>query len=205
MNEISNEKITALQNIILEHANQQREALASDARKEAETWLTNEMVKLERETNVVLADAGSRAEDIHRRQILSAEKEKTTEALRQQNRLLNEALKKFRDGLVHLRDRPDYTDILTGLAIEAARSLGGETETLRLKLGAQDSSLGDKIAEAVNWKNLGIKMTFDHKPAPIIGGCWVISEDGRRQINSDWQSRTQEMADVIAERLLPLL
>jgi V/A-type H+-transporting ATPase subunit E len=68
-----------------------------------------------------------------------------------------------------------------------------------------DASLGDKVAEAVNRKNLGFKMIFDHEPAPIIGGCWVTSEDGRRQINSDWQSRTQEMADVIAERLLPLL
>ena len=205
MNEILNEKISALQSIILEHANQQREALASDARKEAETWLSNEMVKLERETNVVLADAKSRSEDIHRRQILSAEKEKTTEALRQQNRLLDEALKKFRDGLSRLRDRPDYADILTGLALEAAGSFSGETGTLRLKLATLDSSLGNKIAEEVTKKNLGFKMTFDNDPAPIIGGCWVTSENGRRQINSDWQSRTQEMAGVIAERLLPLL
>ena len=205
MNDVSNEKISALQNIILEHANQQREALASDARKEAETWLSQEMEKLERETNAVLADARSRAEDIHRRRIMSAEKEKTTEALRQQNRLLEEALKKFRDGLAHLRERQNYADILTGLALEAARSLGGETGTLRLKLAAIDSSLGDKITKAVNGKNSGIRMTFDHDPAPIIGGCWVTSEDGRRQINSDWQSRTQEMADIIAERLLQLL
>ena len=78
MNEISNEKISALQNIILEHANQQREALATDARKEAEQWLSKEMSKLERETNSVLADAKSRSEEIHRRQILSAEREKST-------------------------------------------------------------------------------------------------------------------------------
>jgi cell division septum initiation protein DivIVA len=57
MSEIANDKIAALQNIILEHANQQREALASDARKEAEQWLAEEMSKLERETNAVLADA----------------------------------------------------------------------------------------------------------------------------------------------------
>ncbi|MCL2683603.1 MAG: V-type ATP synthase subunit E family protein [Synergistaceae bacterium] len=205
MNEISNEKISALQNIILEHANQQREALTSNARKEAEQWLSQEVIKLERETNSVLTDARSRAEDIHRRQILSAEREKATEALRQQNRLLGEALKKFQDGLVHLRDRPDYVDVLVGLTVEAARTLADETGTLRLKLAALDASLGDKVAEAVNGMNLGFKMIFDHDPAPIIGGCWVTSEDGRRQINSDWQSRTQEMSDVIAERLLPLL
>jgi V/A-type H+-transporting ATPase subunit E len=205
MNEISNEKISALQNIILEHANQQREALASDARKEAEEWLSKEMAKLERETNSVLADAKSRAEDIHRRQILSAEREKSTEALRQQNRLLGEALKKFQDGLVRLRERPDYADILAGLALEAALSLPGESGTLKLRLASLDAALGEQVALAVNAKNPQCRMAFDHDPAPVIGGCWVASEDGRRQINADWQSRTQEMADVIADRLLSLL
>ncbi|MDR1580697.1 MAG: ATPase [Synergistaceae bacterium] len=205
MNEVSNEKISALQKIILEHANQQREALASDARKEADAWLTREMAKLERETNAVLADAKSRAEDIHRRQILSAEREKSTEALRQQNRLLGEALKKFQDGLTRLRDRADYDDILTGLALEAARALPGEQGIFKLKLASLDASRGEKVAESVSRKNPRFKIVFDHDPAPIIGGCWVISEDGRRQINADWQSRTQEMADVIADRLLSLL
>jgi len=205
MNEISNEKISALQNIILEHANQQREALASDARKEAEEWLSKEMSKLERETNSVLVDAKSRAEDIHRRQILSAEREKSTEVLRQQNRLLGEALKKFQDGLVHLRERPDYADILAGLALGAARVIPGESGTLKLKLASLDAPLGEQVAASVNAKNQQYEIMFDHDPAPIIGGCWVMSEDGRRQVNADWQSRTQEMADVIADRLLPLL
>ena len=205
MNEISNEKISALQNIILEHANQQKEALASDARKEAEQWLSKEMSKLERETNSVLADAKSRSEEIHRRQILSAEREKSTEALRQQNRLLGEALKKFLDGLVRLRERPDYADILTGLALEASKELPGESGALKLKLASLDASLGERVANAVNKKNSECNMTFDHDPAPIIGGCWVTNEDGRRHVNADWQSRAQEMADVIADRLLPLL
>ncbi|MDR1136879.1 MAG: ATPase [Synergistaceae bacterium] len=204
MSEVTNDKISALQNIILEHANQQREALASDARKEAEQWLSKEMSKLEREINSVLADARNRSEDIHRRQILSADREKTTEALRQQNRLLGEAMKKFQDGLVRLRERADYADILTGLALGASKDLPGEP-SLRLKLASLDAPLGDRIAETVNRKRPECKMTFDHDPAPIIGGCWVASEDGRRQINADWQSRTQEMSDIIADRLLSLL
>jgi V/A-type H+-transporting ATPase subunit E len=205
MNEVTNEKISALQNIILEQANQQREELATDARKEAEQWLAKEMTKLDRETNAVLSDAKSRAEDIHRRQILSAEKEKTTEALRQQNRLLSEALKKFQDGLVRLRDRSDYADILTGLAIEAVKALSGNAGTMKLKLASLDAALGERIANAVSAKLPASEMIFDHEPAPIIGGVWVSSEDGKRQINSDWQSRTQEMADTLADRLLPLL
>jgi V/A-type H+-transporting ATPase subunit E len=205
MSEVSNEKISALQKIILEQANQRREAFASDARKEADAWLSREMAKLERETNAVLEDAKSRAEDIHRRQILSAEREKSTEALRQQNRLLGEALKKFQDGLVRLRERGDYDAILTGFALEAARALSGEAGVFKLRLASLDASRGERVAEAVSKKDPRVKMLFEHDPAPIIGGCWVISEDGRRQINADWQSRAQEMADVIADRLLPLL
>ena len=48
-------------------------------------------------------------------------------------------------------------------------------------------------------------ITFDPETAPILGGCWVSTNDNRRQVNSDWQSLTQEMADTLAERLLPLL
>jgi V/A-type H+-transporting ATPase subunit E len=204
MSEAANEKISALQNIILEHANQQKEALASDARKEAEAWLSKEMSKLEQEVNSVLADAKIRAEDIHRRQILSAEREKTTEALRQQNRLLGEAMKKFQAGLVRLRERPDYADILAGLALEASENLPDEAG-LRLKLASLDASLGDRVVETVNEKRPKCGMVFDHEPAPIIGGCLVTSGDGRLQVNADWQSRTQEMSDVIADRLLSLL
>ena len=49
------------------------------------------------------------------------------------------------------------------------------------------------------------EMIFDPEPAPILGGCWISTNDNRRQVNSDWQSLTQEMADTLAERLLPLL
>jgi V/A-type H+-transporting ATPase subunit E len=204
MNEVTNEKITALQHIILDQANQQREELAADARKDAESWLSKEMAKMDREVSSVMADAKSRAEDIHRRQILAAEREKSTEALRQQNRFLNETLKKFQDGLVRLRDRPDYGDILAALALSCARGLP-DSGPLKLKLAAMDAAFGDKIADAVNAKFPEARMIFDRDAAPIIGGCWVTSSDGRRQINADWQSRTQETADALADRLLSLL
>lgn len=201
---ITNEKITALQNIILEHANAERAVMASDARKEAEGWLAKEMAKLDKETNAVIADAKVRSEDIHRRQILSAEREKSTEALRQQNRLLQEALKKFQDALVRLRERKDYGDILTALALSAARNMV-DAAPLKLRLAAIDAALGDDVAARVNKKMPDAKMTFDHESIPILGGCWVESADGKRQINADWQSRTQEVADTLADRLLELL
>jgi V/A-type H+-transporting ATPase subunit E len=204
MNEVEHEKISVLQKMILEHASSQKYALAEDARKEAESWLAGEMAKVERETGVVLADAKRRSEDIHRRQVLAAEREKSTEGLRQQNRLLQQALKKFQDELVRLRERPDYVKILTALALSAASHLKDSAPT-KLRLAAIDAHLGDDIVGAVNGKLPEARMTFEHEPAPIIGGCWVATEDGRRQINSDWQSRTQEVSDTLADRLLALL
>ncbi|MDR3353769.1 MAG: V-type proton ATPase subunit E [Synergistaceae bacterium] len=204
MSDVTSEKITALQNIILEHANAQRTAIVADARREAEAWLRKEMTKLDRETSAVLADAKQRAEEIYRRQLLSAEREKSTEALRQQNRFLNEALKKFQDGLVHLRERKDYADILTALALEAARNMR-DNAPVKLRLASADSNLGGKVADAVNSRFPEAKMAFDPEPAMILGGCVVESADGKRQINSDWQSRTQEISDTLADRLLASL
>lgn len=204
MNDIANEKIMTLQNIILEQANTERAGLLADARKSAEAWLAKEMASLERETAAVLADAKTRSEEIHRRQILSAEREKTTEALRQQNRLLTEALKRFQDGLIRFRERPDYADVLAALALSAARGLD-DAAPVKLKLSATDAALGERVAEAVRKKYPACGMVFDPEPIPIIGGCWVESADGRRQVNADWQSRTQEAADMLAERLLSLL
>lgn len=201
---ITNDKISALQSIILEHANSRRTALASDARKEAEEWLVKEMAKLEKETNAVVADAKVRAEDIYRRQVLSAEREKATEALRQQNRLLQETQKRFKDALVLLRDRGDYADILAALTLSVARSLA-DSAPLRLRLAAIDAALGDDIVSRVNKRFPEAQMTFDREPIPILGGCWVESADGKRQINADWQSRTQEVADTLADRLLEVL
>ena len=103
MNETTSEKISVLQGLILESASSQKYDLAEGARKESESWLAAEMSKLDRETAMILADAKRRAEDIHRRQILAAERQKSTEALRQQNRLLQQAMKQFLDGLVKLR------------------------------------------------------------------------------------------------------
>jgi len=203
-NEVSNEKITALQNIILEQANDKRSALASDARREAEAWLLKETEKLEREAALVLSDARSRAEDIHRRQLLSAEREKTTEALRQQNRLLQDAMKRFLDEMIRLRERNDYCDILTRLTAAGIRKLA-DAGPVKLRLAAIDAALGERVCEAVRAKMPDARISFDPEPAPIVGGCWVCSEDGRRRADEDWQTRAQEAGDLLADRLLALL
>ena len=91
---------------------------------------------------------------------------------------------RLQDKLVRLRDREDYADILAGMCIEAAEMLGVKTP-LKLRLASMDAALAD--------------------PAPILGGCWVITADGHKQVDMDWQSVTQEHADTLAERLLPLL
>ena len=202
--DVSNEKITGLQNIILEHASVERDSIVSEGRREAETWLSKEMAKLTKEMEQMVNDAKARSEEIKRRQILSAEREKQTEGLRQQNRLLSEAMKKFTEELVKLRNRDDYIDILSALALSSASSLKGGAP-VKLRLAALDSSFGDEIARRVNEKFPEAAMTFDHASVPILGGCWVESADGKRQINADWQSRTQEVADSLADRLLALL
>jgi V/A-type H+-transporting ATPase subunit E len=204
MKEVSSEKIGTLRDIILDRADARKRELVAGARHESEEWLLRETDKLQHETNIILQDARKRAEDIRRRQILSAEREKSTETLRLQNRILSEALGRLQDKLVYLRDREDYADILAGICVDAVNSLR-EREGLKFRLSAVDLPLSDKVISKVHEIMPEVGLVFDPEPAPILGGCWVSTKDNRRQVNSDWQSLTQEMADTLAERLLPLL
>lgn len=204
MKEVSSEKIAALRDIILDKAGENKRDIVSEAHRETEEWLFQETEKLEREKNMILQDARKRAEEIRRRQIIAAERNKATDMLRLQNRILTEALGRLQDRLVHLREREDYLDILTGMCSDAAASLKGAQE-MRLSLSAVDAGVAGEVIKRIKEHNSEIEVVFDPEPAPILGGCWITTEDGRRQVNSDWQSITQEMADTLAERLLPLL
>jgi V/A-type H+-transporting ATPase subunit E len=204
MKEVSGEKISALRDMILNKADQQKQHFAESARHEAEEWLSEEHEKLNREVNAILQDAKTRSEEIRRRQIMAAERDKATDVLRLQNRMLSEALRLMQDKLVRLREREDYIDILTGMCADSLASLKG-AEKVSLRLAAVDMHLAEKVVQRLAQLEPEIKVEFDQEPAPILGGCWLSTEDGRRQVNSDWQSLTQEMADKLAERLLPLL
>ncbi len=144
MKEVSNEKISNLRDIILDRADNEKKVNMAQGRREADDWLTHETEKLQRETNLILQDARKRAEDIRRRQILSAEREKSTETLRLQNRILSDSMGRLQDKLVHLRERADYSDILTGMCIDAVESLGTKTP-LKLRLSAVDLALADEV------------------------------------------------------------
>lgn len=197
-------KMTALQNLILAKANTEKERLVSEARSSAADWISAELAALEKDAEAVLSDARSKAVEIRRRQLMAAERERATEGLRLQSRLLRDAMSKFRDGLVKLRDEEGYVDILTALAASAARDMSSNAP-LVLKLAALDSALGEDVVARVNKKIPEAGMKFDREPVPILGGCWVESADGRRQISSDWQTIAQEASDDLASRILEQL
>ena len=88
MKEVSSEKIGTLRDIILDRADGEKKNIVASAQREADDWLVKETEKLQRETNLILQDSRKRAEDIRRRQILAAEREKSTDTLRLLNMLL---------------------------------------------------------------------------------------------------------------------
>lgn len=204
MKEVSNEKIDILRDMILECANSEKKSTLTQGRREADEWLAGEAEKLQHDTGLILQDARKRSEDIKRRQILSAEREKATETLRLQNRLLSDAMGRLQDKLVHLRSHADYKEILTGMCIDAIESLGTK-ESLSIRFSATDLSLAESVQQKLHEIYPDVSISFSADPAPILGGCWVSTADGKRQVNMDWQNITQEMADSLAERLLPLL
>ena len=204
MNEVSSEKINLLRDIILDKAAEEKSQIIAEAQSEAAEWKKHEEEKLQRETNLILQDSRKRAEDMRRRQILNAEREKSTDTLRLQNRVLSDALAKLHDKLTHLREREDYVEILTGICVEAAQALKG-SEFLYIRLAAVDAPYAEKLIENLKKAVPSVTFEFDREPADMMGGCWVATKDGHRQVNLDWQNITRETADKLAERLIPLL
>lgn len=198
------DKLSTLKELLLDQAEAQRHRILQEAREELQGWLREQEDRLAKEEEMILDDARRRAEEVRLRQVINAEREDSLETLRYQNRLISEALAMLREELVKLRERDDYPMILAGLAMEGIESAGMEGAYL-IRLSANDSSLGDQVAWLVKTNMPDARVSFDPEPAPILGGLWLASQDGRREVRLDWQARAQELSEKLAERLLQLL
>jgi V/A-type H+-transporting ATPase subunit E len=204
MNEVSNDKIDNLRSMILTRAGDEKNQQDIAAQSEVEKWVSQETEKLQREVDQILQDARQRAEDMRRRQIFTADKDKSAEMLRLQNRLLDNALERLQDKLVALRERSDYAEVLTGMCIEASETMS-DYKKFKVRFASLDSAAAAKAVAKANSLKPDVQFVFDPEPLSILGGCQVVTDDNSKQINLDWQSVTQDSADDLANRLIPLL
>ena len=204
MTEAYGEKLNDLRSHILDRARMEGQVLLDGAAREVASWQKEEGTRLDWEIEILLREARSRSEELRRRQVAASEREKARERLRAQNKLLQQAAKLLQEALTALRTRPDYGDILRGMALEALEELRG-VSAVRLRLAAPDAALGEPLARALGGWDPAVTVTFDPDPAPITGGVWLASADGRRQATADWSQKTQELSETLAERLLALL
>jgi V/A-type H+-transporting ATPase subunit E len=118
--------------------------------------------------------------------------------------LLSEAKRMLLDELISFRERDDYQLILVGLLLEAEEALPGGGP-LKFRLSGADAFMGSEVAKGASRLRPQVVVRFDPDPAPIVGGLWLATEDGRRQVSVDWQTKVNELADVLASRIMPLL
>ncbi|HQH78647.1 MAG TPA: V-type ATP synthase subunit E family protein [Synergistaceae bacterium] len=204
MTEAYGEKLNDLRSHILDRARMEGQVLLDGAAREVASWQKEEGTRLDWEIEILLREARSRSEELRRRQVAASEREKARERLRAQNKLLQQAAKLLQEALGALRTRPDYGDILRGVALEALEELRGVT-AVRVRLAAPDGALGDTLARELGAWDPTVTVTFDPAPAPMTGGVWLASADGRRQATADWSQKTQELSETLADRLLALL
>jgi V/A-type H+-transporting ATPase subunit E len=204
MSEVRNDKLNGLRELLLLQAEQEKMGILEKAKKEAESLAAQEADRIAREEELILKDAEDRAEATRRRQVMAAEREKAAEGLRLQSRLLSEAVSMLEDRFGRLREREDYARILAGLVAEAESVLPG-SEGLRVRLAGSDAAIGNDVAKTAMVLLPGLDVAFDPDPAPILGGAWVSTADGRRFVAADWRNRARETAGELAERLLPML
>ncbi|SDX96440.1 V/A-type H+-transporting ATPase subunit E [Acetomicrobium thermoterrenum DSM 13490] len=203
MTDVDTQKLGALRDLILDKAEAEVMRITQKAQREADEWLSQELVKIDQEADLIINDARRRAEEIRRRELLAAEREVSREKLRLQNRLITQAKAVFLDELVALRSREDHWMILLGLLLEAQEALV-DLKKGSLRLAAIDSPLGERIVSRSKELRPQIDMRFDSTPAPILGGLWLIDDMGNRQVNSDWQTKVVEMSDTLTERLMAI-
>lgn len=203
MTDVDTQKLGALRDLILDKAEAEAMRITQKAQQEADEWLSQELVKIDQEADLIINDARSRAEEIRRRELLAAEREVSREKLRLQNRLITQAKAVFLDELVALRSREDHWMILLGLLLEAQEVLV-DLKKGSLRLAAIDFPLGERIVSRSKELRPQIDMRFDSTPAPILGGLWLIDDTGNRQVNSDWQTKVVEMSDTLTERLMAI-
>lgn len=203
MTDVDTQKLGALRDLILDKAEAEVMKITQKAQREADEWLSQELVKIDQEADLIINDARRRAEEIRRRELLAAEREVSREKLRLQNRLITQAKAVFLDELVALRSREDHWMILLGLLLEAQEALV-DLKKGSLRLAAIDSPLGERIVSRSKELRPQIDMRFDSAPAPILGGLWLIDDRGNRQVNSDWQTKVVEMSDTLTERLMTI-
>ena len=204
MSDERNEKLNCLRELHLLQAEQDRMGLLEKARREAENLAREQGERIAREEELVLREASSRAESIRRRQVMSAEREKTADALRLQNRLMTEAVSMLEEEFTRLREREDYPRILAALVAEAEAALPG-SGGLRFRLSGTDTVIGEAVEQACGELIPDVEAAFDPDPAPILGGAWVSTKDGRRFVAGDWRNRAHEASGELAGRLLPML
>ena len=203
MSDLQTDKLTGLRDHIVERAHMESQSLLETVKKDLASWRSQEAEKLDTEVELLLRDARSRAEEIRRRQIAAAERERVRERLRVQNRLLQDAQGMLEEELVSLRERDDYEAILLGLLKETLEHLG-TGGSFRFRLASADGAYGRSLERAVSGIK-GITVSFDPEPAPISGGISLVSEDGKIHVLADWHVKAQEMIETLAQRLLPLL
>lgn len=203
MTDVDTQKLGALRDLILDKAEAEAMRITQKAQQEADEWLSQELVKIDQEADLIINDARRRAEEIRRRELLAAEREISREKLRLQNRLITQAKAVFLDELVALRSREDHWMVLLGLLLESQEALV-DLKKGSLRLAAIDSPLGERIVSRSKELRPQIDMRFDSTPAPILGGLWLIDDTGNRQVNSDWQTKVVEMSDTLTERLMAI-
>ena len=204
MSEVRNDKLTGLRELLLLQAEQEKMGILEKAKREAGSLAAQETDRIAREEELILRDAADRAEATRRRQVMAAEREKSAEGLRLQSRLLSEAVSMLEDRLGRLREREDYVRILAGLVVEADSVLP-DSGGLRVRLAGSDAAIGRAVAKTSAELRPGLDVEFDPDPAPIMGGAWISTADGRRFVAADWRNRAHEAAGELAERLLPML
>lgn len=198
------EKLASLKSLLLKQGDAECDAILEAARRESSSMAEERNAEVERMVEQIHTEAVRRAEEIAKRQIAGAEASRAKDRLRLQNSLLDEAVMMLQNELAALRTRPDYVDILAGLAAHAAADIP-EGGAVTISLAGEDVHLGGEVTRRASAIMRGLKFEFSPAPASITGGVHLEAPDGSWRSSADWHDVAMELRESLAERLLAVL
>lgn len=181
---------------ILTQSESEVKDILSRADKAASEVLGEAQIRADRIRSEVLKKAETKADGIRRRILSGVYLEVKRQQLRMRESAVEEILKRVTDRLKAFRTSDAYPDLLTGLIIEGALALEGDSLVLGCGETEQKILTKDrlKIAETRIASETGRDVSLAiSEPVVDQGGVLVVADDGRMRFNNRFSARMARM------------
>jgi vacuolar-type H+-ATPase subunit E/Vma4 len=194
--------VYALEQAIMEMAQQEVQTILSEAQTQAESIHKQADVKAEVERNKVVQAAQKEVDILVSQATSKAQLEAQMLKLQRRERLLEHTFAQVREQLASITERPDYTDIVQRLIREATTYLGEETLTVHADPKTQTLLTAAVLNELARELNVSWELG-----TPLDNGTGIVlaAAGGHRRYDNTLEARLTRQQDSLRSAVYHIL